>query len=141
MSKPLDRLNVFISGPMSDDPRNHICEFLDAHRRLNELGAAHVHDPAAQWVSEVSHGLDYDRSHEHYMRECVHELTRMGYGTHEGCEWGFGDLPPYYDLLVQLDGWEKSMGARVEAEVAEACGIEVVEMRRLDSWIETRGGQ
>lgn len=138
MSKPLEKLSVFISGPMSDDPHNHICEFLDAHRRLNQLGAARVYDPALKWAEQVGRGLERDMSHEYYMRECIHELTRCGYGPYEGADFDTVEIPPFYDLMVQLDGWQESNGAKLECIVAMACGIEVVEISGLDKWIEGR---
>ncbi len=140
-SKPLSRMNVFISGPMSDDPHNHVNEFLDAHRRLNELGAAHVYDPAAHWVHDIDHGCHKDKGHEYYMRRCINELTRDGYSQCEGPDWRDVEFPPLYDLLVQLDGWEESEGATNEYMVAKCCGIEFVEMKSLDSWIEERKGK
>lgn len=130
MSKPLDGVRVFLSGPMSGIDGNNVVAFLDAHRRLRDLGAAYVYDPAAEWVVELRNGGETG-SHEYYMRKCIHELTRVGFDP---------DMDgPFYDVLIQLDGWEASDGAIMERSVAVSCGIEVVEMKRLGAW--TKGGK
>lgn len=50
------------------------------------------------------------------MLKDVHELTRRG------------DDGPFYDLVLQLPGWEVSRGARFEQACAVVCGIDVREM-------------
>lgn len=98
---------IFISGPMSSLPHNNSAEFLGAHVVLKERGAKHVYDPALRWLDEDASESEA-KSHEDYMRQCLHELT--------------DDTMPY-DLMVQLPGWEDSEGAIWESWVADWCGI------------------
>lgn len=123
---PLEGKRVFISGPMSSRKHNNVTKFLAAHIVLNKLGALSVYDPAAEWVDDVSRGSWEDRGHEFYMRRCISELSKSWYVDAED-----GGTRPLYDLLVQLDGWQDSEGAKTEKIVAEACGIEVIELQAL----------
>jgi hypothetical protein len=49
------------------------------------------------------------------MRECIMKLL-------SGCNHY------RYGVLVQLPGWEKSLGATLEYQVAQACGIPCVKL-------------
>lgn len=123
---PLEGRRVFVSGPMSSREHNNVTKFLAAHIVLNKLGALVVYDPAAEWVEEVAHGSCCDKNHDYYMRKCIGELSRSWYASDDS-----DGQTPYYDLLVQLDGWQDSEGAKTEKIVAEACGIEVIELQAL----------
>ena len=98
---------VFISGPMSGIPHYNAQAFAEAHAICREQGAWSVFDPTWQWMNETGE----ENTHEWYMRRCINALTN-------------GD----FDVLLQLDGWEDSEGARLEHDVAQACGIEVVSL-------------
>lgn len=111
MAMSVEGLNVFLSGPMTGYDDYNERGFVAAHIRLKKLGAEHVYDPILQWVCEPER-ISVVRSHESYMLECVQELSRMR-----------DDGEPYYDAVVQIDGWQASEGAKVEDIVAEACGI------------------
>lgn len=110
---------VFLSGRMSDDPATyHAHEFLDAHIALNNAGALYVYNPAIQW-------LTYDgepRTHEDWMQACISEIIRTGWMSDNGL---------YYDILVSLPKWENSVGACLEREVAELCGMPCVDFDEL----------
>ena len=99
---------VFLSGPMSGIDHYNAPEFTRAHAVCKEAEAFSVFNPAEEWLNGYE-----TRSHEYYLRTCVHELTR------ERLE----DYEPFYDVVVQLPGWENSEGAKTEAIVASACGI------------------
>ena len=107
--------NVFLSGPMTGRDHNNLLAFLDAHQKLNELGAKYVFNPTFQWCVDISHGKR-QKSHEHYMRKCIAQLTHSNSDGER------------YDLLVSLPGWQDSEGATVEREVAAALGIPTFEM-------------
>lgn len=98
---------VFLSGPMTGIEHNNACEFARAHAMCKEIGAYTVWDPVIEWLMESQS----DGSHEHYMRRALKELT----GNH-------------YNVILMLPGWADSEGAKTERIVAEACGIEVVEL-------------
>jgi hypothetical protein len=89
--------------------------FAKAHAQLKELGAKYVYNPGISYLCS-----EKKESHEYWMRKCVQELT-SGPRYEEF----------YYDLVVQLKGWSKSDGCRTEAQVASACGIPCVTMKRV----------
>ena len=125
MGAELKGMRVFLSGAMTG-VRNYNCGmFCDIHAALVMRGVDtnDVFNPALHWL--VGGMLNED--HEACMRKCIHELTRKG-----------EDGSPYYDMLIQLNGWRESAGARTEATVAHACGIEVVEVDDALSMTEGR---
>ena len=123
-------VRAFLSGPMSDDAHYHIADFIDAHRRLQALGVEHIFNPAFKWVGEMDKGIP-EGTHEYYMRECINELTRPVFDSMEGARFR-----PYYDVLVQLHGWSYSEGAKLERDVALACGIRVVSIDEIEGMVE-----
>lgn len=112
---------VFLSGPMSDDPEKyHVHEFVDAQLALYRAGAKEVYNPALEWIWQACE----EHSHAYWMRVSIQELTqRSGYVA--------DDEPARFDLLVCMPGWNRSEGARTERMVAEACGIECVELSEV----------
>lgn len=98
---------IYISGPMTGIKDWNRQTFMEAAVYLRNNGAARVFNPAFNPIAEAD-------THSNYMTIDLHELTENMDGK------------PYYDVLAQLPGWEKSMGARVELVVAKACGIEVM---------------
>lgn len=107
---------VFLSGPMTGLEHNNAAAFAVAHAMCRTRGASFVYDPAYAWMRERP-GEDGGRTHEDYMRRCLNELTRERLGG-----------GPYYDLVLQLDGWQDSAGASAEAAVARACGVRLLEL-------------
>ena len=101
---------VYLSGAMTgmQDWNREI--FQEAANYIRSQGASHVFNPAFSAPLDVSKA----KRHEAYMLKDLHELTEHMDGR------------PYYDVLAQLPGWDKSPGAQVEMVVAKACGIEVV---------------
>ena len=106
--------SVFLSGPMTGLEHYNVEAFAKAHAQLKELGAKYVYNPGISYLCSEKH------DHEYWMRECVQELTN-----------GPRYEEFYYDLVVQLKGWSKSDGCRTEAQVASACGIPCVTMKRV----------
>lgn len=124
-------VRAFLSGPMSDDAHYHVIDFIDAHRRLQALGIECIFNPAFKWVGEMDKGMP-EGTHEYYMRECINELTRPAFDNMDGGV----RFRPYYDVLVQLHGWSCSEGARLERDVALACGIRVVSIDDAEGMVE-----
>lgn len=105
-------MRVFISGPVTGMPDGNVAAFATAAYRLRRAGHE-VYSP----VESVPPKL----SHEQAMLMCLQELTRDS-GT-VPVYMGKPILEPRYKVMVQLDGWQHCFGAKVEARVADACGI------------------
>ena len=95
---------VYISGPMTGLPEYNFPAFFAMARRLKERGFS-VLNPAA-WPARAT----YDE----YLQFDIKMLIR------------------YADMVVFLDGWEKSNGARVEMAVARALKLPVLFADQLD---------
>ena len=108
-----DGKNVYLSGPMTGIEKFNRPAFNAAEERVRAEGAADVFNPA-------HFGLG--RPHESYMLDTLHALT--------DAVWDEGLLRyvPYWDVIAMLPRWKRSKGARVEKKVAEAIGVEVVEL-------------
>ena len=98
---------IYLSGPMTGMHDWNRETFIEAARYLRNQGAR-VFNPA---FNASSNKLD---THQVCMLRDLHELTEHIDGK------------PFYDILAQLPGWEKSKGANVELIVAKACGIDVI---------------
>ena len=103
--------NVFLSGPMTGLADYNRPAFNDAERRVKEMGAADVFNPA-------HFGLG--RPHESYMLDTLSELT---VGVWDDTLMRY---VPYWDVIAMLPCWRRSHGAKVEKAVADAIGVEVV---------------
>lgn len=109
---------IFLSGPMTGLEHCNVEAFAKAHAQLKELGASYVYNPGISYLCS-----EKKESHEYWMRKCVQEVT-------QGHKCSLLDREPY-DLVIQLKGWSKSEGCRTEAQVASACGIPCVSMKRV----------
>jgi hypothetical protein len=107
--------NVYISGPITGKLLHNAPAFAEAHAMLKEMGVRQIGDPSFLWLTDRSD----TGTHEDYMRMTLHDLTTSNRGE------------PYYSAIVMLDGYEGSEGARLELEVAEAIGLEVIKMGDL----------
>lgn len=102
---------VYLSGPMSGKPDWNRAGFAKAERACRIAGATFVFNPA----TAAPQGLD-TRGRAWWMLKDIYELTRPG---QDG---------PFYDLVLQLPGWEISRGAKFEQACAVVCGIDVREI-------------
>lgn len=110
-------LNVFISGPMSGIEHYNVGEFAKAHAICKEAGAEAIYDPAYEYL----HGRE-SASHKEWLRRCISTLTMASHVSYK----------PFYEVLVQLPGWEDSEGAKTEATVADACGIQRIALEDVE---------
>ena len=115
-------MRIYISGPVSGMPDNNVAAFATAAYRLRQAGHE-VYSPVEFIPSRFSH--------QQAILMCLRELTRNSGAVPAGM--GKHALKPRYEVMVQLDGWQESLGAQLEAEVADACGIERM---TLDEFLE-----
>lgn len=105
--------NVYLSGPITG-VKGYKYPFIFMEKVLGKVGDGMVFNPATEIPS--------DTSYEAAMATCLQALSlRVRDGEDE-------PYYPMYEVMILLPGWVKSQGAQIENRVAEACGIEVVEM-------------
>ncbi len=100
---------LYVIGPVTGRPDDNFEAFGAASDKLLEAGChpciPHEFVPkGAAWPDA--------------MRDSIHALT-----GHR----------PAFDGVAMLDGWEQSRGARLERQVAEACGIPC---KTVNEWLE-----
>ena len=107
---------VYLSGPMTGIEDWNRPAFDAAEKRLvcEPFCVMGTYNPADN-IDEMQ-----SLSHEEAMYLSMHSLMSIDVAGSR--------FVPYYEVLVSLPGWEKSAGARLEREVAEACGIEVCDI-------------
>lgn len=91
---------VYLSGPITNT-KNYKGLFMFAEELAVLDDAEQIYNPAAQIPSSSSW--------EQAMHRCLSEITN-------------------YDTVVMLPGWNVSRGARLERDVALACGMRVLEL-------------
>lgn len=113
-------VNLYLIGPVTGRPDGNLPEFDQAKIRLWKIGAS----------VDIPHDYINERvGWEDAMLVSVHLLTQFDAMLHR-------DPPayePHYDGVALLDGWEQSRGARLERQVAEACGIPC---KTVGEWLE-----
>ena len=102
---------IYLSGPITGvKGYKHLFILID--KILHELGVSITFNPAKQIPS--------DTSHEVAMAICLSNLTQRDYKED-------GSSTNFYDRVLLLPSWFTSEGARLENQVAHACGIKVSE--------------
>lgn len=105
--------NVYLSGPITG-VKGYRCPFVFMEKVLSKVSDGMVFNPATEIPS--------DSPYEAAMATCLQALSlRVRDGEDE-------PYYPMYGVMILLPGWTKSKGAQIENRVAEACGIEVVDM-------------
>lgn len=105
--------NVYLSGPITG-VKGYRCPFAFMEKVLHKVSDGMVFNPA----TEIPSGSPYEAA----MATCLQALSlRVRDGEDE-------PYYPMYEVMILLPGWTKSKGAQIENRVAEACGIEVVDM-------------
>lgn len=103
---------VYVCGPMSDYPEHNEPAFRAAAREVSERGALPVIPHA---IDAVEHEGPCPRSHGATVT-----------GDHGVACYLRADLVymlRHCDEVYVLRGWEASVGARLEVQVAAACGL------------------
>ena len=105
--------NVYLSGPITG-VKGYRCPFVFMEKVLHKVSDGMVFNPA----TEIPSNTPYEAA----MATCLQALSlRVRDGEDE-------PYYPMYEVMILLPGWTKSKGAQIENRVAEACGIEVVDM-------------
>ena len=106
--------NVYLSGPITG-VKGYKYPFIFVEKVLHKVSDSMVFNPATEIPS--------DSPYEAAMATCLQALSlRVRDGEDEPY------YHPMYEVMILLPGWTKSQGAQIENRVAEACGIEVVDM-------------
>lgn len=105
--------NVYLSGPITG-VKGYKYPFIFMEKVLHKVSDGMVFNPATEIPS--------DSPYEAAMATCLQALSlRVRDGEDE-------PYYPMYGVMILLPGWTKSQGAQIENRVAEACGIEVIDM-------------
>lgn len=105
--------NVYLSGPITG-VKGYKYPFVFMEKVLHKVGDGMIFNPA----TEIPSNTPYEAA----MATCLQALSlRVRDGEDE-------PYYPMYEVMILLPGWVKSQGAQIENRVAEACGIEVVDM-------------
>ena len=96
-----DTKRIYISGPITGDP-DYLRKFKQAETELIYQGYTSIVNPA-----KVNRLLPEDFTHQEYMDVSIAQLRCC-------------------DAIYLLRGWEQSRGAKIEKEIAESEGKEIV---------------
>ncbi len=110
---------IFLSGPMTGYPNFNAAVF-------NARAAALRAQGLEVWNPAEIKGGDTTYPRHIYQRHNLYELTRYSGAVGQGL---------YYDALAVLAGWQDSVGARMEVQMAcelELPVLDAVTMCRLD---------
>lgn len=105
---------LYLSGPITGKPNDNREAFEEAAAALMAEG----------YGVDIPHNI-VPESVEDWkgaMLHCLHHLTTTRVRCDEGHK-GEHTGHPYVQGLAMLDGWEKSKGAMLEKQIAEALGI------------------
>ena len=105
-------MKVYISGKISgENPEEVALKFRSAEGAIRKMG----HEP----VSPLNNGLPDDASWEDHMAADIAMLLR--------CQ-----------AIYLLDDWNTSRGARIEAEIAIECKMEILYQKSDIAWVDSR---
>jgi hypothetical protein len=105
--------NMYLSGPITG-VKGYKYPFVFMEKVLHKVSDGMVFNPATEIPS--------DSSYEAAMAKCLQALSLRVRDSEDEPYY------PMYEVMILLPGWTKSKGAQIENRVAEACGIEVIDM-------------
>lgn len=115
--------NVYLSGPITG-VKGYKCPFIFMEKVLHKVSDGVVFNPATE--------ISSDSPYEAAMATCLQAISlRVRDGEDE-------PYYPMYEVMILLPGWTKSKGAQIENRVAEACGIEVIDMSLDMAFVKIR---
>lgn len=100
ISNIIEGKKVYLSGPITGK-KNYKGLFSFTEELVKLCDALRIYNPA----SDIPDSLDYEDA----MKRCVAALVE-------------------YDTIVMLPGWHTSRGARLERDIALACGMHIVDL-------------
>jgi nucleoside 2-deoxyribosyltransferase len=109
MRKTNKNMKIYISGRISGQPNLNRGAFNDAAAAIINEG----HQPINP--HDICAGITAENEREHWrkcMRRCLAELVNC-------------------DIMVTLDGWEKSEGATLEVRIAQIIGMRVIPLSAI----------
>ena len=109
---------VYLAGPMAGRKDGNRAEFAAAESTLYSLGARFVFNPC-EYYRRGNSLPEWPRCE--FIRHNLHMLT--GGRPHR----------PNFDVLVLLDGWAHSDGAKAERSCAELCNIPILSLKDIDA--------
>ena len=109
---------IYLSGPMTGRKDFNRAEFAEAEAALYNLGARFVFNPCEYYRKDDELP---DWSRYEFMRRDLNMLT--GGPPHK----------PNFDMVVLLNGWERSKGSKAERICAEASGICVHTLKKIEA--------
>ena len=115
--------NVYLSGPITG-VKGYRCPFVFMEKVLHKVSDGMVFNPATEIPS--------DSPYEAAMATCLQALSLRVRDDEDEPYY------PMYGVMILLPGWTKSKGAQIENRVAEACGIEVVDMSLDMAFVKIR---
>lgn len=115
--------NVYLSGPITG-VKDYKYPFIFVEKVLSKVSDGMVFNPATEIPS--------DSPYEAAMATCLQALSLRVRDSEDEPYY------PMYGVMILLPGWTKSKGAQIENRVAEACGIEVVDMSLDMAFVKIR---
>jgi len=116
MKYDISGCNVYLSGVVSGATKEELHRSFGVAEGVCEWNGASVFNPVRC--------IPKTYSHEQAMLRCINELSMF--------DWENTEPKPFYDFLIQLDGWRYSEGAVLEGRVADALGIEVISIHEVE---------
>ncbi len=120
------KIKVYLAGPMRGIEEFNFPLFLSAGANLEDEWDFEVFNPAQH---------DIDRGFDFSGYDGTEDLSDTGFDLRQSLGDDLEFVAREADLVVVLDGWEKSKGARAEVATALALGIPVVRYVDLE-WSE-----
>lgn len=102
LSSDIKGKRVYLSGPITN-VKNYKGLFMFAEEIVRMCDAARIFNPASQ----IPDNLGYEQA----MKRCVAALAE-------------------YDTIMLLPGWSVSKGAKIEHDIALACGMNVIDLTK-----------
>lgn len=116
-------MKFYVAGPMRGYPQFNFPAFFAAAERLRQQGHE-VFNPAERDVSV--HGEDFAEKNPTGDIEVA--TKQHGFSLREALGDDLAFICKEADAIALLPGWQKSKGATAERAVAEALGLEIVEL-------------